>query len=605
MQAPLVGREAELDLLARPSGSAWSPSSRPHLVTDLRGPGHREEPARARAPPAAQRRAGCAADPHRTVPLVRRGRHVLAAGRDPEPPRPTRRRRPRRDRCRAHRGARGGASPRHCPRPRHGARSLSPSASTPAIRSSQRLQPSALRVELHRTWRTLFSVLAEREPLVARGRRHPLGRPRRSCPSRGGCRPRRGPLLLVCPARPELTGPAPDLGRRQPQLLHRLLARSARTPRPSSSRTCSTSTASVTPTRGADPRPRRGQPVLPRGDPPPTDRRRAASCTSDGRWKATDSLPTIELPDTVQGVLAARIDLLQPREKRHAATGIRGRPHLLAGAVAALIEDDETLDPDLRQLEERELVARAVSLDDGRGGGARLQPHPHARRRLRKPPAPRAPPRTRPVARWIEEITGDRQREYGALLAHHYVEAYRGARVTATPATSSRSYGSARSSCCSSRRRARLRGAAYGAAARSPRPRSSSHRPPRTARPPTRRSATPHATPRSATTPGRHTRPPSTRSATRAHPTTTGSAASPALLSRPSSRWSGTMKDLPPRKRSPRPTSTNALEHVAARRQRVRVRLVTALAFWSHGFPTTTHLRPTSDARRAGGRGPR
>src|SRR5262249_11415271 len=32
------------------------------------------------------------------------------------------------------------------------------------------------------------------------------------------------------------------------------------------------------------------------------------------------------------------------------------------------------------------------------------------------------------VARWIEETTGDRQREYSPLLAHHYAQAYRGAR---------------------------------------------------------------------------------------------------------------------------------------------------------------------------------
>ena len=72
----------------------------------------------------------------------------------------------------------------------------------------------------------------------------------------------------------------------------------------------------------------------------------------DGRWKATDALPTIELPDTVQGVLAARIDLLQPREKHTLQqASVVGRI-FWRGAVAALIEDDETLDPDLRRLEE-------------------------------------------------------------------------------------------------------------------------------------------------------------------------------------------------------------------------------------------------------------
>ena len=34
------------------------------------------------------------------------------------------------------------------------------------------------------------------------------------------------------------------------------------------------------------------------------------------RWLATDTAATIEIPDTVQGVLAARIDLLDPEDKR-------------------------------------------------------------------------------------------------------------------------------------------------------------------------------------------------------------------------------------------------------------------------------------------------
>ena len=70
-------------------------------------------------------------------------------------------------------------------------------------------------------------------------------------------------------------------------------------------------------------------------------------------------MPAIELPDTVQGVLAARIDLLEPREKRTLQqASVVGRI-FWRGAVAALIQDDETLDPDLRRLEERELVAGA------------------------------------------------------------------------------------------------------------------------------------------------------------------------------------------------------------------------------------------------------
>src|SRR5205814_1668020 len=65
---------------------------------------------------------------------------------------------------------------------------------------------------------------------------------------------------------------------------------------------------------------------------------------------------------TVQGVLAARIDLLDPREKRTLQqASVVGRV-FWSGAVAALVDDRDGVDPALRRLEERELVAtRPVS----------------------------------------------------------------------------------------------------------------------------------------------------------------------------------------------------------------------------------------------------
>src|SRR5581483_466333 len=135
----------------------------------------------------------------------------------------------------------------------------------------------------------------------------------------------------------------------------------------------------------------------------------------------------LDLPDTVQGVLAARIDLLQPREKRTLQqASVVGRI-FWRGAVAALVDDQETLEPDLRRLEERELVApRVTSTMAGEEELAfrHILTRDVAYESLPRRERPRAHAR---VAHWIEETTGDRQPEYAALLAHHYAEAYRGA----------------------------------------------------------------------------------------------------------------------------------------------------------------------------------
>ena len=350
----------------------------------------------------------------------------------------------------------------------------------------------------------------------------------------------RGPLLLVCPARPDADRHAPDLGRRPPQLLRVFLS-------PLGQDAATELVAHLLDVNGLGDVTRGA--ILARAEGNPFFLEEILrqlideGCIvhEDGGWKAADALPPIELPDTVQGVLAARIDLLQPREKHTLQqASVVGRI-FWRGAVAALIEDDETLDPDLRRLEDRELVASRVNstmVGQEELAFSHILTRDVAYESLPRRERPRAHAR---VARWIEEITGDRQREYGALLAHHYVEAYRGARRD-------RNY--AEHEIEELRLRAfelllvasqnAIRGAAYRAArslaetalelASSAEDRASALR---GARPRA------HATPRSATTPGRRTRPPSTRSATRAHPTTTGSAASPASPSRASSAGLG------------------------------------------------------------------
>ena len=136
------------------------------------------------------------------------------------------------------------------------------------------------------------------------------------------------------------------------------------------------------------------------------------------------------------------------------------------GAVAALIEDDETLDPDLRRLEDRELVALARQLVDGRTGGARVQPHPHARRRLRKParaasgrahtPASRAGSRRRPAI-------GSASTERCSPITTSRPTAAPGATAT-TPSTRSRRCGCRAFELLLVASQNAIRGAAYRAA---------------------------------------------------------------------------------------------------------------------------------------------
>ncbi|MGN6797376.1 MAG: ATP-binding protein, partial [Gaiellaceae bacterium] len=289
-----------------------------------------------------------------------------------------------------------------------------------------RLQPSALRVELHRTWRTLLSVLAAREPTVVVIDDIHWADPELLELLEELAERSQGRLLFVCPARPELTGTHPSWGGG-----HRNFSAVFLSPLGDDDATELVGHLLDVDGLGEDTR----AAILARAEGNPFFLEEilrqlideGCIVQRDGRWTATERLPGVELPDTVQGVLAARIDLLQPREKHTLQqASVVGRI-FWRGAVAALVKDDETLDPDLRRLEERELVAARVSssmVGEEELAFSHILTRDVAYESLPRRERPRAHAR---VARWIEETTGDRQREYGALLAHHYVEAYRGA----------------------------------------------------------------------------------------------------------------------------------------------------------------------------------
>jgi class 3 adenylate cyclase len=143
-------------------------------------------------------------------------------------------------------------------------------------------------------------------------------------------------------------------------------------------------------------------------------------------WRATEDVVEIVIPDTVQAVLAARIDLLPPVERRALlSASVVGRV-FWTGSVTRLLDDGAETDDVLARLEDRELVLSQVG---SRIAGEREFLFKHVLTRdvaygtLARRDRARA---HADVAGWIESAAGERQREFADLLAHHLAQAYEG-----------------------------------------------------------------------------------------------------------------------------------------------------------------------------------
>lgn len=143
----------------------------------------------------------------------------------------------------------------------------------------------------------------------------------------------------------------------------------------------------------------------------------------NGRWQARPMSPDIEMPDNVQAVILARLDLLAPDEKRVAQlAAVIGRV-FWDGAVARLVDVDD-LDAVLRTLLRRELaVERLASSIAGQAEYSfkHVLIRDVAYESLPRRERSRAHAKT---AKWIEETSGDRAGEFAELLAHHYDAAF-------------------------------------------------------------------------------------------------------------------------------------------------------------------------------------
>ena len=130
------------------------------------------------------------------------------------------------------------------------------------------------------------------------------------------------------------------------------------------------------------------------------------------------------LPESVLGIVTARVDLLPPAEKqllRDAA--VMGGVVWSDGLRAVSEQDEQTVDLLLRSLGRKEFLRR-----EGRSAVLGATEHAFVHTLVRDAvygqlPRPERVDRHVRVAQWIESLPDDRREDRAELLAHHYLEA--------------------------------------------------------------------------------------------------------------------------------------------------------------------------------------
>jgi hypothetical protein len=289
-------------------------------------------------------------------------------------------------------------------------------------------EPRQIRAEMHSAWRSFFSALSRTAPVVAVIEDiHWADEALLDLLDEVGDKAI-GPVLLVCPARPELLDRRPGWG--------------------GGRRNFSSITLDPLSSEDSD---RLVRLLLTVDDLPPAVHRRILEraegnpffleeivrhliddglIVHDGdRWRADARISDVEIPDTVQAVLAARIDILGPEDKRALQrAAVVGRV-FWPGPVRRLLNGDgERIAQTLVRLEERELVSSR--LGSAFAGESEFSFKHVLTREVAYGTLPRRE-RGRAhasVASWIEEVSAERAPEFAELLAYHYGEALAGTR---------------------------------------------------------------------------------------------------------------------------------------------------------------------------------
>ena len=296
----------------------------------------------------------------------------------------------------------------------------------PAV-SFRDLSPRQVRVETHSAWRSLFSGLAVDRPVVALIEDiHWADSALLDLLEELADR-LQGPVLLICPARPELTERRPTWGGGRRNFSSIFLDPLS----PGEAGRLIEFLLSV------EDLPRDvNERILERAEGNPFFLEEIVRHLIDegmivheaGRWKGTAECGEVVIPDTVQGVLAARIDLLSSEEKRVAQSAAVVGRIFWTGPLRRLVGDEiGDIDEVLETLESRELIRARLSSSIG---GDREYIFKHVLTRdvsyESLPKRERASAHAM-VATWLEETAGERRREFAELLAYHFAEAVKGA----------------------------------------------------------------------------------------------------------------------------------------------------------------------------------
>jgi class 3 adenylate cyclase/tetratricopeptide (TPR) repeat protein len=290
------------------------------------------------------------------------------------------------------------------------------------------MSPNLIEAEIQTAWRHFFASLAARAPLVLEIEDLHWADPALLALLEYLADRTAGPVLFVCTARPELADKAPGWGGGQRSFSGIMLD-------PLTEEQASRLVA-----------------LLLRVDEMPTSVRSKILHRSDGnpffieeilrqlidegcivragdRWKAVERITSVQIPDTVQAVVAARLDLLSTAEKRSLqCAAVVGRV-FWTGSVASLLEVGEAqVIGLLDQLEHRDLiVARLGSTLD------RQQEYSFKHTVIRDVAFDSLSLRERTdlhrrAADWVKNTIGDRRRELVEVLAYHLSQAHAGLR---------------------------------------------------------------------------------------------------------------------------------------------------------------------------------
>ena len=129
------------------------------------------------------------------------------------------------------------------------------------------------------------------------------------------------------------------------------------------------------------------------------------------------------MPDTVQGLIAARLDTLPPHRKALLQDAAVIGKVFWAGALESMDERDEGRAPGPSQPREEGAPAPRAALVRRGPGRVRLLACAHPRRGVRPDPSLSARREALAVADWIEKMAGARLVDHSELLAHHTTEA--------------------------------------------------------------------------------------------------------------------------------------------------------------------------------------